>query len=243
LHILDDIEDGDTAHDFGPHSNTSQQLNASTGLMSSASLLMRELCHRDLSEALVGELTADLHRCVLKMCEGQHDDLARLGSSLELAWEIAEKKSGAFFALACRAGARLADDDPAVLSEYNRFGHHLGMLIQIGDDWNDLRPREGKSDLARGSELTLPVAFALNVLPPERRARLRACLQAASHSTSAEAEAYAMIEAAGAELYLATLATQHREQAKAALAKACPPSTARDKLAELLTRKDTPSLC
>lgn len=243
LHILDDVEDGDTARDSGPDSDTSQLLNASTGLLQSASLMLCELRSRDVSDALVGELLADMHSCVLGMCQGQHNDLARAQASLEMAWQIAEQKTGAFFALACRMGARLATDDPESLHQYSQFGHNLGMLIQIGDDWNDLRPQTGKSDLVRGSELTLPVAYALDVLPEKKRARLRTCLRAASHSTSAEAEAYSLVESAGTELYLATKAIQHRQQAEAALIQACPPSPARDKLTGLLNRKDETSLC
>ena len=242
-HVLDGVEDGEIAGHFGPQSGVSQLLNASIGLLASASLVLQKLGSRDLSDALVGELVADVHLCVIRMCEGQHNDLARAESSLEMAWKIAALKAGTFFSLACRTGARLATDDPGILQAYTHFGHHLGMLIQIGDDWHDLQPRKDKSDLVRGSELTLPVAYALHVLPPEECARLRACLQAAHCSTSAEAEAYALIEAAGTELYLATQAIQHRQQAKAALIQASPPSRARDKLAQLLVRTETPSLC
>jgi geranylgeranyl pyrophosphate synthase len=236
LHILDDIEDGDAAGDFGPRSGASRTLNVSTGLLLSGTLLLQELGRRGVSDATIGELVADLHQSVLKMCGGQHDDLTQNEISLETAWQIAELKSGVFFSLACRLGARLATDDPRRLDEYARFGHHLGMLIQIGDDWRDLRPGKGKSDLVRGSAAALPVAYACSVLPQAARARLRACLQAAQDSPAAEAEARALIEGAGAELYLATNAVLHRQQAAGALAQACPPSCAREELAGLLDR-------
>jgi geranylgeranyl diphosphate synthase type I len=209
----------------------------------SVPLLIRKLCSQAVSDALIGELIADMHLSVLKMCVGQHYDLTRQEISLETAWQIAELKTGAVFSLASRTGARLATDDSKLLYEYTLFGHHLGMLIQIGDDWSDLRPREGRSDLARGSETTLPVAYAMSVLPQAERARLRTCLCEAKCSATAEAEALCLIEGAGTGLYLATKAIQHRRQAEAALEKAGPPSNARDELTKLLSSKAVSSLC
>jgi geranylgeranyl pyrophosphate synthase len=243
LHILDDVEDGDVADAFGPFSGASQRLNASTGLIASACLLVQALGHQGVSNAQIGELIADVHRCVLGMCGGQHGDLTQTETSLEMAWQIAALKSGAFFSLACRTGARLATGDPRLLQAYARFGHHLGMLIQIGDDWSDLGPQAGKSDLLRGSEATLPVAYAMSVLPPKERARLRTCLKAAHGSPDAETEARTLIEGAGAALYLATKALEHQGQAEAALDKACPPSNARDELARFLDPGVVSSLC
>jgi geranylgeranyl pyrophosphate synthase len=248
LHILDDIEDGDAGDAFGPHSAASQMLNASTGLLLSATLILDELREREVPGATIAALKADLQRTVLGMCGGQHDDLTQDETSLERAWQIAELKSGAFFSLGCRMGARLGTDDPRRLDAYARYGHHLGMLIQIGDDWGDLRPKKGKSDLARGLWASLPVAYAQSVLPPAARARLRACLQAAQEPQpaqepppaqwprGAEAEARELIEGAGAELYLATQSVLHGEQAADALERACPPCSARDELAKLLDR-------
>jgi geranylgeranyl pyrophosphate synthase len=233
-HILDQIEDGDVEGPFGPSSATSQMLNASTGLIVSASLMMHQLSQRGVPTPLVGLLAADLHHTVLGICGGQHLDLVQEEVSLETAWQIAERKTGAFFALACRAGARLATDDADRLAAYGRFGHHLGLLLQISDDWSDLRPSEGKSDLARGVRSTLPVAYALSVLPPDVCARLRAALSQAPASPDAEAEAQALIASAGAELYLTTEALRHRRQAALALEQAGPPSAARDALGDLL---------
>jgi geranylgeranyl pyrophosphate synthase len=243
-HILDDVEDGDVSDSFGPHSGASRMLNASTGLIVSVPLILRELCHQEVSEALIGELVADFHLSAIRMCGGQHCDLTQAESSLESAWQIAELKSGGGFALACRAGARLATDKFELLEAYTRFGHHLGMLIQIADDAGGLWSTEGhKSDLVCGSEGTLPAAYAMSVLPQEGRARLRTCLQAAKQSPAAEAEARCLIEGAGAGLYLAAKATEHHRKAKAALEKACPPSYAREKLMDLLGSTIASSLC
>jgi geranylgeranyl pyrophosphate synthase len=243
LHILDDIEDGDAPGEFGRHRDASQMLNASTGLLLSGSLLLQDLGRRGFSDALIGELTDDLHRSILRMCGGQHSDLTQTEASLEAAWRIAELKTGAFFALACRMGARLATDDPERLGAFSEYGHHLGILIQIGDDWGDLWPQAGQSDLARGSAVTLPVAYALDVLSQGERDRLRAALKAAQASPDAEAEALGLIEGAGAELYLATQAVLHQQRAGAALERACPPSGARDELAVLLDRISVSRRC
>jgi geranylgeranyl diphosphate synthase type I len=236
LHILDDVEDGDAGDAFGPRCEASQRLNASTGLLLSATLILDELRERGVPRATITLLQADLQRTVLGMCGGQHDDLTLDESSLERAWQIAELKSGAFFSLACRLGARLATDDPHRLGAYALYGHHLGLLIQVGDDWSDLRPQKGSSDLARGHAATVPVAYALEVLSGKKRARLCAALAAAPESPDAEAEALRLIEGAGAELYLVTQSVLHQRQAALALEKACPRSGARDELAQLLGR-------
>jgi geranylgeranyl pyrophosphate synthase len=248
LHILDDVEDGDVADGgvreaFGPHCEASQRLNASTGLLTSAPLILEKLRGQGIPAATIAALQADLQRTVLGMCGGQHDDLTQDETSLDKAWQIAERKTGAFFALACRLGARLATDDPQRLDAYARYGHHLGMLIQIGDDWGDLRPQKGESDLARGHAAALPVAYALDVLPKRERDRLRAALGAAHQSPHAEAEALGLIEGAGAELYLVTKAAWHQGQAATALEVACSRSGARDQLAALLDRMSVSRRC
>jgi geranylgeranyl pyrophosphate synthase len=235
LHILDSVEDGDPPDGSWSHLNPSQAINVSTGLIVSALLALRDLRRWDVAERTVGELLEDFNLCILRMCGGQHRDLTQAEPSLEECWQTIGLKSGVFFALASRAGARLVTGDPECLGVYHCFGYHLGMLIQIGDDTSGLwATGERQSDLAAGSSWTLPVAYAMSVLPQPVRARLRECLQAARQSSVAEVEAMHLIENAGAILYLTVEAMRHYRRAKAALEKACPPSYARDRLMNLL---------
>lgn len=251
LHALDDVEDGDFVRSAGPQSGAGEVLNASTGLIVSVPPMLRELRHQGAPPELIGELIADFGLSIMRMCGGQHCDLTPVepslgvaqGEPLERAWQIADLKSGTFFALACRAGARLATNSLELLEGYACFGRHLGVLIQIGDDIGDLRSTEGnRSDLARGSEASLPVAYAMSVLPQRERARLCTCLQAARESSAAEAEARSVVAGSGAGLYLAAEAVRRRRRAKTALEKACPPSDARNRLIDLLDSTIAPSL-
>ena len=116
----------------------------------------------------------------LRRCSGQHADLTRPERTLEQCWHISEAKSGVFFALACRAGARLATPSEKPLQAFGEFGLHLGLLIQIKNDAGGLAASPGhRSDLEAAIHATLPIAYALHVLAaphptmparPQRRA-------------------------------------------------------------------------
>jgi geranylgeranyl pyrophosphate synthase len=57
---------------------------------------------------------------------------------LSTCWQIAEAKSGAAFALACYAGARLATNRSDMLDAFFEYGRELGTIVQIDDDLEDL---------------------------------------------------------------------------------------------------------
>src|SRR3990172_12240121 len=108
------------------------------------------------------------------MASGQHADLVNPQPDLEQWLEIAGAKSGELFALACRCGARLATNDPARLKGFSDFGHHLGILLQILDDLEDLKPGSGVEtpDLSPKVSRSLVVAYALDVLPRSEERRV-----------------------------------------------------------------------
>jgi geranylgeranyl pyrophosphate synthase len=100
-----------------------------------------------------------------------------------------------------------------VLSACLSFGHHLGLLIQIANDIEGLWSNDGcDSDLARG-QWSLPVAYAFQVLPSEKQARLRLLIGTAA----AEAEARRVILDCGALIYLALETEKNKRQAANAL--------------------------
>lgn len=90
----------------------------------------------------------------------------RLDLGIDGYLEIVRGKTASLFANACRAGARVAGADPAVIDGLGRFGERVGIAFQIVDDVLDLEgiPHEvGKRlghDLAEG-KTTLPLALAL----------------------------------------------------------------------------------
>ncbi len=230
-HLLDALEDGDGGIEPHPF-NPAQSLNMATGLMTSASLALSLI--QDPETAL--SISQDFYRTGLRMCAGQHADLTENEPTLDRCWRIVEAKSGAFFALACRAGARLAGNDSLQIESFSEFGRHLGILVQIGDDINGLWPSAGeRSDLAAGKR-SLPVAYAMQVFPASRRETLRGLLETAQGEQGAEAEARRLIIESGAVLYLYAEAERHRQEGRLALERGATPSPAQAALLMLLNR-------
>ena len=222
--ILDDWEDGDAT------SGSTPVLNVATGLIFAAVRSLVDPRRAACSDQARLTIVEDFARVGLYVCGGQHADLVEPPHSLEACWKIVQAKSGACFALACRAGARLAHVADSVTEHYSEFGHHLGMAIQICDDVKGIWSPTGKrSDLAFGRR-TLPVSYALSVAPPELQERLLQCLQSASHDTEAEPLARHLIEETGAVVYLAVEARRHWAQAQASLWAADPLAAPRDQL-------------
>ena len=122
--VLDDVEDGDVHQ--GPWSamGAPQAINAATGLIFASQLALARLPRLGADRELALFLLEDFNHTTLRMCAGQQADLTegsqtsrRLAERLNLReveqlpleryfW-IAGAKSGEFFALACRAGARI----------------------------------------------------------------------------------------------------------------------------------------
>ena len=212
-------------------------INVSTGLLASLGLVLSGLEQAGASHAAAQAIRQDFFHTLLRMTSGQHSDLTLHEPSLEQCWRIAERKSGVFFALACRAGARLHTADAARLEGFGQFGLRLGILIQIGNDLDGLWPKDGgRGDLAVWPRWTLSVAHAMAVLDDAERERLRAALRAAPRDPDAEAEARGLIIAAGAVFYLVAEGQRNKQLARAALEAAAPSSLARDELLALLRR-------
>jgi geranylgeranyl pyrophosphate synthase len=144
------------------------------------------------------------------------------------------EKTGEIFALAARSGARLCSENPKVISLFSDLGWHLGILVQIGDDVNGLWPQdETRSDLAYG-KWTLPVSYAMLVLPLPKQERLEENLDLAKRDQHFEVAARCMIIETGALFYLAAEADRHRQLALKALADAIPATTDRQDLLDFI---------
>jgi geranylgeranyl pyrophosphate synthase len=82
---------------------------------------------------------------------------------------------------------------------------------------------------------TLPVLYALDVLPASQRERLRLLLSRAPDDPETARSAFQMIEECGAGLYLSTEIRRHKEKAASALKQADPISPAADALVSYLS--------
>lgn len=212
-HLLDEVEDGDVARLSSTVSDPPRVVNLSTGFIALAYLALARL-EPDRQTCLADDFMTTL----LRMAGGQHRDLDRqAGRDLATYAEIMAAKSGAFFALAARAGAACAARSGTDLQAYTTFGYHVGLLVQLANDWAGFRAPAGSGDLALGQRTT-PMCYALAVASPSERARLDQLLTRAPHDRQAEAQARSLIVALGAGAYVQIEFTRHRQQALAALA-------------------------
>jgi len=235
--IMDSIEDQDRlgVHwgDMGP----GVALNAASGLFFSAALALECLRSEEDNPLAAPEVIRYFHQSFLRMCSGQHRDLLRPEPTLEQYWKTAAAKSGVFFALACRGGARLATDCPQKLDNYYQFGEQVGILVQIMDDLEEVRRPDSelhkvlKPDIGR----SLPVVYAREVLPEPERQGLRACLGSAWQDPVRARQALDLIDHSGAVLYTLTEIEAHRERALAALQETSPQQEAGKLLVSMVT--------
>jgi geranylgeranyl diphosphate synthase type I len=239
-HLLDNVADEVVVQEVRPSWGPGTTINIATGLIASANIILNMLEEFGISRGAAYATRDDFYRSMLKACTGQHADLTLVNPTLEQCWETAEAKSGAVFAVACRAGARLATDDLEGIDLFGQFGHHLGMLLQIGDDIRGLWPKGSTpSDLLAGRRWTLPVAYAMAVTPPAIHNHLDMCLLIAPTDHNSEVEARSQIIESGAVLYLAAEAARYHNQARAMLMSTAGDSPARDTLLAQL-HKATP---
>ena len=92
---------------------------------------------------------------------GQHRDLSIEHLNLEHWSQIAAAKSGEFFSLACRSGARLGKIDQRRIAGYSTFGFHLGMMLQILDDLVDLSTFKAEHNNIRCFNKTITIREAV----------------------------------------------------------------------------------
>jgi geranylgeranyl pyrophosphate synthase len=216
--VLDDIEDGEPECAFWAALGAPQALNAATGLIFAAQCALSGLPRLGVPASLALALLDDFGQTILRMCAGQHADLAQkvTGLSLEQYRAIMVAKSSDPFALACRAGAKLGTEDARLVACYAEFGYNLGVLVQISDDLLDLQEPSQWNDLATGQQ-TLPILYALSVAHPSQQATLRQLLLQAPEDAEAEVKARQIIISLGAPTYLLAEAQVHRRRAKEAL--------------------------
>ncbi len=237
LHILDTVEDNDTTQALWSRWGSGASINISTGLLAQVGLTLVELEQRAVPSEVAHQLRSDVYSTLLRMASGQHADLTFTEPGLDHCWSIAEAKSGAFFALGCRAGARLANVPAERVAQFGQYGASLGMLIQIGDDLDALSVNNTSSqDVRIWPRWTLPVAYAMSVTSEKEKDDLRSLLQHAVFDSGAAAKVRTCVLECGAAVYLAVEAQRYHQRAVTALFAATEPSPARDQLNALLFR-------
>lgn len=222
-HLMDKVEDQDEQEgpwsEWGPGAS----INIASGLYFTASLLLTDLYTHKKTASIAFEINRDFYRSFLQMCSGQQRDLTQLAPSLSNYWNNAADKSGVFFSIACRLGARLGTSKKQLLDEYETFGRQVGTLIQVLDDLEEYQ--ESGAGFKKVSfqvlRKSLPVIYALEVLPEPEAALLINELKQAEYELAAR-EAFERIDRSGASYYILTEIERLREQAKTSLERAQP---------------------
>jgi hypothetical protein len=136
--LLDKVEDRELASIQSAPSDASILTNLTTGMILVAQWILNHLELDRVDGGTAWDIQRAFHETILSVCSGQHLDLSADAPDLTTCWQIAEAKSGAAFALACYAGARLATNRSDVLDAFLFFGRELGTIVQIDDDLEDL---------------------------------------------------------------------------------------------------------
>ena len=235
-HIFDSIEDQDQLDDNLVHWRPGVNINIATGLVISASSILNDLSQREHTRKIAHELGQDFFGSILAMASGQHADLVSRKLDIKQWYEIAEAKSGSFFSLACRSGARMGTSDPDKIYGYSDYGFQLGIMLQILDDMEDLKPAYDPENpyLEDGIGSSLGVAYALEVLPDDQGHQLLDWIDSGSKDSSTVNNVMTILGGCGATLYVQAELDRHRNLGLTSLEKAGPDFPAAPELAEFL---------
>lgn len=235
-HIVDSVEDGDLSSEVSAIGGPASAINVANGLFLSAALILNKLHKRDYPTDLASKINEDFYKTILVMTSGQHRDLLNPQINLEQWWQIAEAKSSSFFSLACRCGARLGIDDAEKIKSYSDFGYHLGLMLQIHDDIEDLQSISlpGEVSLPKNIHKSLAVVYALDLLPKVEKVELEQWTRTAPYDPGVGNRVVEVLDKCGAGLYLLAELQRHQDSGLAALQKANPSSPAGEKLAALM---------
>jgi geranylgeranyl diphosphate synthase type I len=233
--LLDDVEDGES--EVAP----AEAINVATGLLFVAPLVLSKSLERHVPRDRVLYLEQALHRAELHACAGQHADLVGDqpgidGTDPDTWLEIAWGKSGSLLGWAAWAGALVADADEHALSGYRDYGRHLGVMLQVADDFKGIWSPDGACDIAAGRPI-LPVCYALHVAKGKERDLLETLLaRAIQGDRAAEAQAQQLLIDLGAQGYTLVVAKVQYQLAVTALRRANCVSPADRRLIALLDR-------
>lgn len=234
--LMDSIQDRDDPASWWVEGGPAVALSASTGLFFWASSLLSETTVNKRTASIAADLIKDFHHSFLRMSAGQYADLVKTQPGLDQYWQTASAKSGSFFALACRSGARIATRDMNRISAFGEFGHALGILIQILDDLEDMQMLRDSSKVTNFDQISrsLPMVYALQVLPSHFRDQLIQTLRIAEKDPGVGQNVFDLIEQSGSVIYLLAEIEHYKSEALEKLSMAAEIGKAQDILRNLV---------
>lgn len=234
--LMDKVQDQDDPDPWWQDIGSGAALSAATGLFFCASFALHKFADNPKTKDAVKEIITQFYNDFMVMTSGQYCELIVTDPTLEQYWKNIGAKSGKFFSMISRSAARLATNNRQRLDDFERYGFHLGVLLQIRDDLEDVRPKAGFSAYGQRREITrsLPVIYARSVLPPTDLEHLNRSLELASKEESSAREVIRLLDKSNTALYLVTEIERHRQIALDAIRRAVAPSQALDQLESYL---------
>ncbi len=200
-----------------------QAINAGDGLFA---LAFNELSRSsDICGEKLRELLNELSTSVIKVAEGQHEDIS-FESTFDISEEefigMIEKKTSYLFRAATRGGAIIGGANEKQIDEMGEYARKMGIAFQIQDDYLDLIGDEEKIGKDSGSDIregkrTLLVIKALSELSSEKEERLKKILRKEENTPEEIDEAIDLFQEAGSIDYSKDLAEKYAEEAKSHL--------------------------
>lgn len=203
-----------------------QAINAGDGMFTLAHVALLRLRDRGHPQERVLQACQTLDQAALRLCEGQHRDLAytqERAITQEDYLQMIEGKTAALLAATAGIGALLGGGSAQAVEAFSEFGRRLGLAFQIQDDvlgiWGD-EEETGKpaSDDLRAGKKSYPVVVALERASPEERDSLLSLLAQGELDDDAVQEARGLLARLAAREESERAALEHAEAAIASLA-------------------------
>jgi competence protein ComQ len=216
--LMDAVQDQDITESWWTEFGIGGALGVASGLYFSSSLALTRL-EAKMRWAKRQSIIAEIYRGFMLMCSGQLRDIMIESPSLDEYWQIATAKSGAFFGVGCQAAARLASCDQSIQRAFYCLGTEIGLMVQIRDDLEDFKQLKDIDKNAHGYKIqgSLPLVYALEVLPAADSERLNALTREFSIDKAALVELIRTIDNSGAGVYILAELKRHGINALAAL--------------------------
>ena len=157
---LDEWQDQDTDNALWREIGAARTVNLAVGMIGLSFLTLGRMVDHGTAADTVLQLKREFELGLVRMSEGQHEDLGD-NLTIEDYETVAAAKSGTLFRLGCRAGAIVAEAEDDVIDLYGEFGHNLGILIQMWNDFEGLAGLKGKADAKSHRGLLLVAAQSL----------------------------------------------------------------------------------
>jgi geranylgeranyl pyrophosphate synthase len=235
--LMDSVQDQDEPDAWWREQGPGAALAAASGLYFSGTYILDLLNRKARTAQVAPAVVADFYQVFMTMTSAQYRDLTVQVANLQDYWQLAESKSGAFFRLACLAGARLGNSsNQVILSAYADYGLHLGLLIQVLDDLDDIRHLGGllPAHLKGKIKGSLPFIYAYEMSSTTTQELLLASLQDADKKQSAVDDLVALLDECQSALYVMAEMENQRQSALTSLELAAPLQPHKDALVALV---------